>query len=325
MKRLRTNDTKHNKKQKLSTKCKILDTIENIKRPRGIIKTPCGKFLIGTEGHSIYRCNLETKQKFRIAGSVNKSGHQNGPRDEARFHCPTSLTLSKDLKTLFFSDVINSVIRAICVGTGVTITFAGQVGIYDIVDGPKEKACFKFPRKLKLSPDGNTLYVVDDYKLRTICIATGQVDTIHTFKNEILNLTVSPDGKHVYICHWVQVLKFNLETNKSEIISKGETGYFGCKLSKDGQLLFISNRRSKEIIIVNFVTNQVIDTITLYFKPAMLTISTNGKQLFVCCYFTRNIQVLDISEYCTNFKTFLQLQLSKHSFLPRPVIKRFSI
>jgi DNA-binding beta-propeller fold protein YncE len=326
MKRLITNCTKHNKKQKLSKDsklCKIIDTIENIKQPQGIIKTPYGKILIGVENNSIFRYNLKTKQKFRIAGSVDKFGHQDGTRDESRFYSPNGLILSKDLKTLFVSDTCNRVIRAICVQTGMTTTFAGQVGKWDRIDGPKEKACFKSPGTLKLSPDGNTLIVVDVNKLRTICIATGQVDTIYTLN--IRDFTLSPDGKHIYILNWYHILKYNLETGKAEIVSVLEDkGYFSCEISKD-RLLFISNMWSKEIKIVNLDTTQVIGSINTHFDPSKLEISTNGKQLYVGYLFDKKIQVFDISKYCTNYKTFLQLQLSKHSFLPRPLIKRLLI
>jgi DNA-binding beta-propeller fold protein YncE len=322
MKRSITNYTKHNKKQKLSTKCKIIDTIDIIKRPRGIIQTPCGKFLIGIEGHSIYCYNLKTKQKFRIAGSVDEHGHQDGTRDESRFDSPYGLTLSKDLKTLFVADALNQVIRSICVGTGITKTFAGQVQNRMYIDGPKEKACFEYLISLKLSPDGNTLIVSDDSKLRKICIATGQVDTIHTFELDIRDFTLSPDGKHVIICHLNKVLKYNLETGKSEIILEVQ-GFesVGCELSKDGQLLFIANMWIK---VVNFVTNEVIDNINTPFKCYGITNSTNYKQLYNIGFNNDKIIIHDISKYYTNFKTFLQSQLFKQSFLSRSLIKRFN-
>jgi DNA-binding beta-propeller fold protein YncE len=325
MKRSKTTDTKHNKKQKLSTmseECKIIDTID-IQTPRIIIQTPCGKFLIGIEGNSIFSYCLETKQKVRIAGSFDKFGHQDGTRDESRFNNPRVLTLSKDLKTLFISDFENCVIRAICVETGMTTTFAGQYDVRTCIDGPKEKACFMYPSVLKFSPDGNTLYVADFYNLRKICIATGQVDTIGRFKNCNYDFTFSPDGKHVFICHWAHVLKYNLETGKSEIIfkDKGSDDFVSCELSKDGQLLFIASYENKFIQVVNLVTNKVIDKIFVCIEPTKLTVSTNSKQLYVCNGKRDKVQVLDISNYCTNFKTFIQSQLSKHSFLPRQVIR----
>jgi DNA-binding beta-propeller fold protein YncE len=301
-----------------SKECKIIDTIENIQNSKTIIQTPCGKFLIGVEKHCIFKYNLKTKQKFRIAGSVDRWSHQDGTRDESRFHWPEDLTLSKDLKTLFVTDFGNRVIRAICVETGMTTTLAGQVGKWYHIDGPKEKACFKYPRSLELSPDGNTLFVSDEYKLKTICITTGQVNTICTFEQEIQDFTFSPDSKHIYICLWTQILKYNLETGKSEIIFKGED-FVGCELSKDGQLLFILNKRNKYIKVVNLITNEVIGTITTHYKPLKLVNSTNGNQLYVC--YNNVVKVLDISNYCTNVKTFIQSQLSKHSFLPRQVIR----
>jgi DNA-binding beta-propeller fold protein YncE len=311
--------------------CNIIDTINNINTSY-IIQTPCGKFLIGIEKYIIFRYCLETKQKFRIAGSVDEDGYQDGTRDESRFYSPTSLTLSKDLKTLYVSDTWSRVIRAICVVTGMTTTFAGQVDKCTQVDGPKEKACFYYPKGLKLSSDGNTLIVSDSKKLRTICITTGQVDTIGTFELDIRDFTLSPDSKHVYICLWTQVLKYNIETGKSEIILNCSFGLFGCELSKDGQLLFILNKPNKYIKVVNLIANEVIGTITLlsFSRPCDILLSINNKQLYISDYDCRvnsynKIQVLDISKYCTNFKIFIQLQLSKHSFLPRQVVKRISI
>jgi WD40 repeat protein len=325
MKRSINKDEKHNKKQKLtdSKLCKIIDSID-ITNPKSIIQTPCGKFLIGVEGFSIYKYNLETKQKFRIAGYVYRKGHQDGTRNESSFYSPNGLILSKDLKTLFITDGWYGVIRSICVGTGITTTFAGQVDRQQFVDGPKEKACFEYPISLKLSPDGNTLIVSDDSKLRTIYIATGQVATIDTFNTYIDDFELSPDGKHFIICHLNKVSKYHIETGKSEIILE-DKGDLSCELSKDGQLLFISNYFSQYIKVVNLVTNEVIDKITVLFKISKITISTNANQLYICDLYKNNIQVLDISKYCTNFKTFLQLQLSKHSFLSRAVVTRSSI
>jgi hypothetical protein len=303
--------------------CKIIDSIENIQYLESLIQTPCGNFLIGIEKYSIFRYCLETKQKFRIVGSVDQSGHQDGTRDESRFYWLKDLTLSKDLKTLFIADTWNGVIRAICVVTGVTTTFAGQVARCEHVDGPKENACFYNPERLKISPDGKTLYVADDNKLKTICIATGQVDTIYTFDTYIDDFTLSPDGKHIYICNCTQILKCTIETGKSKLIFKGNRGYCGCELSNNGQLLFILNNKETCIQIVNIVTNQVIDTITTPFNPYNITIYKN--RLYIIDNRNDKIQVLDISKYCTNFKTFIQLQLLKYSFLPRQVIKRISI
>jgi DNA-binding beta-propeller fold protein YncE len=307
-----------------SKECKIIDSFVNLEMLDDFIQTPCGKFLIGVEGHSIVSYCLKTKRKFRIAGSVGEEGHQDGTRDESRFNSPTSLTLSKCGKTLFIADLCNRLIRAICVGTRITKTFAGHVHSRKSIDGPKEKACFHFPKYLKLSPDGNTLYVIAISQIRTICIETGQVNTINTFEKNIQDFIFSPDGKHIYICHRTQVLKYNLETGKSKIVLKGFS-FTACDISNNGQLLFILNDKETCIQIVNIVTKQVINTIIMNFEPFHMIISTNGKQLYVGDYFDQSIQVLDISKYCTNFKTFLQLQLAKHSFLSRAVVKRISI
>jgi DNA-binding beta-propeller fold protein YncE len=292
-----TNLQKHNQESKMtdSKLCKIIDLI-GIQYPSSIIETPCGKFLIGVEGHSIFKYNLETEQKFRIAGSVDQRGYQDGTRDESRFYLPTSLTLSKNGETLFIIDYWNRVIRAICVQTSITTTFAGQVGICAQVDGPEEKACFGFPRNLQLSPDENMLLVSDSNKIRTICIETGQVDTIVTFEELIFDFTFSQDNKYIIISNWKQILKYNLETSKSELILKGYNNA-KCALSKDGQLLFVATWLDQRIQVVNLITKQVIDTITTPFKPYNITISTNDKQLYICDFENGKVKVFDISKY----------------------------
>jgi DNA-binding beta-propeller fold protein YncE len=328
MKRLIHKDEKHNKKQKLSNilECEIIDSIV-IQQPNSIIQTPCGKFLIGVEGNSVFLYNLKTKQKFRIAGSVEQSGYQDGTRDESRFHYPSSLTLSKDCKTLFVADKFNCVIRAICIKTGVTTTFVGQLYARKSIDGPKEKACFQNPGSLELSPDGNTLFVADHHCLRTICIATRQVKTIYyeyinNFGNDLCNFTFFSDGKNIIICDCEKYFKYNIE-NRSKTLLKYGSGYSHCEMSKHGELLFVSNHTNKLIQVVDIATETVICTLSTSFNATRFT--SIAKRLYARDYINNIIYIINISEYYTNFKTFTQLQLSKHSFLSRAVIKRFSI
>jgi DNA-binding beta-propeller fold protein YncE len=100
---------------------------------------------------------------------------------------------------------------------------------------------------------------------------------------------------------------------------KEDQSILGFDISKNGQIMFISNGY-KHIKVFNLATDKVINTITITFKPQKMSISTNGKQLHVCDD-GNNVRILDISNYCTNFKTFIQLQLTKYSFLPRQVIR----
>jgi DNA-binding beta-propeller fold protein YncE len=294
-------------------------------KKKGIIQTPCSKFLLGIEGYSIFRYCLKTKQQFRIAGSVAEKGYKDGTRNESRFNWPRNLTLSKNGETLFVADSYNKVIRAICVVTGMTTTFTGQVDVRKCIDGPKEQACFNRPDGLKLSPDGNTLFVADHHSLRTIHIVTGQVNTIHTFDKYIYGFKFSKDGKYVFIMYLFEILKYNLETDKSKLILEEKSTMFSeCDISKDGQLIFVP-LIINGIKVVNIDTDQIIDTITTHFKPTNVTVSKNGKQLYINDLDNHKIQVLDISKYCTNFKIFLKSQLAKHSFLPPQVIKTCSI
>jgi DNA-binding beta-propeller fold protein YncE len=302
-------------------KCQIIDIINQ--KITNFIQTPCGKFLIGFEGQSIVRYNLETEQKYRIAGSIDQSGFKDGTRDESRFNYPQDLILSKDLKTLFVSDTNNLFIRAICVQSGITTTIYSQIELNNFIWKPKKNSVFSKPTTLTFTPDSKTLLVTDWEILRSICMETGQIDTICTCEDSICNVIFFPDGKHIFIETFDQILKYNLETREFEIILNN-IDVNGCYLSKDGQFLFLSDYHRKLINVINIATNDV-DTIVTNFNPRIVTKTTNEKRLYVnnVSFVKNEVVVLDISEYCTNFKTFTQLQLAKHSFLPRIFITRF--
>jgi hypothetical protein len=297
--------------------CKIIDTI-NIQNPRCVILTHCGKFLIGSEGFSIFKYCLTTKRKFWIVGSITQSGHRDGTRDKSIFKCPMSLILSKDCKTLFIVDYGINVIRAICVQSGITTTFAGQVNL----NMNFEVAYFvSISEMIKLSPDGNTLIVGDSHNLKTICVATGQVNTIGTFEILIKYFDFSPDGKHMFISNYKQVLKYNFKTQNSDMIfeESGSHGFNELFIVTNDNFLFVRSDYSNNINIFNITTLEKCGIITNCLRSSYLTI--NNTKLFSCNFVCNIIQVFDISKYCTNSRSFTQLQLFKHSFLPRQVIK----
>jgi DNA-binding beta-propeller fold protein YncE len=295
--------------------CEIIDSIES-SCPFDTITTPCGKFLIILERYSIFRYCLETKQKVRIAGS-DQSGYQDGTRNESRFNCLLNVTFSKYGKTLFVADSNTHVIRAICVETGVTTTFAGKFRCSEIIDGPKEIACFISPYKLKLSPDGNTLYISDMQCLRSICIATGQVNTV--CKCIIENFTFHPDGKHIYIINETNFLEYNIDTFNVKIVFKFSNLYSVTQtiaFSKYGPFGFYSEYKS--IQVFNISTNETLGMISLPFYVFNFSLSSN--KMYICDNTHNKIQVLDICKYNCNVDTFTRLQLSKHSFLSQLVI-----
>jgi hypothetical protein len=71
---------------------------------------------------------------------------------------------------------------------------------------------------------------------------------------------------------------------------------------------------------------KLIDTKEVIQTPCgKFLISFEGYSIInYCLKYQIKIKICDISKYCTNFKTFLQLQLFKHSLLSRAVVKRFN-
>lgn len=289
--------------------CLIIDFI-NLTSSKHVIITRCDKFLFGISGYCIFKYNLETKCYYRIAGSKYQGEFKDGTRDEAMFHSPLGLTLSTDLKTLYIADHDNCAIRAICVQTGITSTVYTQQTVLN-------------PSLISLSPNGQKLIVSNNFKIMSICITTGKVDTIFNINFGFNQYLFIPDGKHIYINDKLRILKHCFATKQNTIILS-HNGIGECKLSKDGQILFVSLKDEKFILVIDTVTNEVIDKIILDFVSKILFISHNQQHMYI--HRNRNVNnqllIIDISKYFIDLQTFTRIQMSKYSYLSQPVIKR---
>lgn len=300
--------------QNSTMKWKIIDTI-NITEPRYLITTPCGQFLIGVEGDSVYKLNLKTKYKYRITGSIHKCGYENGSKNKTLFNGIEGLVLSSDCKTLYVSDSNNHAIRQICVTSGITTTFVDDDNM------------LIYPGLLSLSPDGLTIFTIVRHTIISICIISGKIKTFYTNHNNynIDNFSFSINRKYLFISSHSNVKCYNIANNQFTILSTNQSHY-NTLISKCNQLLYVLNRDDKCI----HITNNIIDNkpqigcITMENNPWSMTLANDNTLLYVSD-FNDTIHIYNVSKYTTNFQTFIQLQLFKHSYLPQQFIFNVTI
>ncbi|PIZ02039.1 hypothetical protein COY60_00355, partial [Candidatus Gracilibacteria bacterium CG_4_10_14_0_8_um_filter_38_28] len=97
-----------------------------------------------------------------IAGVCSTSGGyvEGTSTGTARFNSPYGLALDETNNLLYVADYSNNRIRKIDLTTNTTSLIAGD-GTAGFIEGDGITARFNTPRKLALTPDGQTLYVSD--------------------------------------------------------------------------------------------------------------------------------------------------------------------
>lgn len=139
-------------------------------RPRNVTFSPDGKYALVCEWstHCIRRICLVTNQVSTFAGIAKTSGYRNGPKEQALFVSPRSLTFSLDGQFVFVAGKNN--IRLICVKSGEVSNFAGTPHISGNRNGIKEQAQFQDVTHLLCSQDGKFLLICDKGEIKFIKI-----------------------------------------------------------------------------------------------------------------------------------------------------------
>ncbi|MCK6682751.1 MAG: hypothetical protein L6R30_10085 [Thermoanaerobaculia bacterium] len=126
--------------------------------PRGIALGPSGDLFVGETGNSTLRRIATDGSVTTIAGQGAEPGKADGPRLQARFSNPGSISVDSD-SNLYVSDSSNHTIRRIS-ASGMVTTYAGTPGESGPWDGPARQASFSSPAGTAVGSDG-TVYVAD--------------------------------------------------------------------------------------------------------------------------------------------------------------------
>jgi len=112
-----------------------------------------------------------------------------------------------------------------------------------------------------------------------------------------INLTVSGDGKRLYVVAQESNALLIIDAEKNKVINKISVGTqpHSVILSKDGQKAFVSNQWSDNVSVIDLSSGRVTDTIKTGSGPAGLALSRDGKALYVVNSFSSDVSVINLN------------------------------
>jgi glucose/arabinose dehydrogenase len=164
--------------------------------PTDFALLPDSRVLVADQyNHRIRVLSADLQQVSTVAGD-GEMGHQDGAAAQARFHCPTGLTLLPD-GCVLVPDMGNNRIRMLSADLQHVSTVAGD-GERGHQDGAAAQAQFNSPSGLTLLPDGRVL-VTDrgNDRVRVLSADLQQVSTLTNADklNNITALELLPDSR----------------------------------------------------------------------------------------------------------------------------------
>jgi YVTN family beta-propeller protein len=114
------------------------------------------------------------------------------------------------------------------------------------------------------------------------------------------SIVPAPDGSKVYIpCSATnKVITVDVTTDSSlVIINETDVGNspWGCTITPDGTSLYVTNKGSNNVSVINTSTNNVIDSIPVGIAPFGIAINPAGTLAYVANSGSNNISVIDLS------------------------------
>jgi YVTN family beta-propeller protein len=111
-----------------------------------------------------------------------------------------------------------------------------------------------------------------------------------------INLTVSGDGKRLYIVAQESNALLIVDAVKNKVINKIGVGSqpHSVILSKDGMKAYVSNQWSDNVSVIDLSAGKVTDTLKTGNGPAGLALSADGKALYVVNSFSSDVSVIDL-------------------------------
>jgi len=168
------------------------------------------------------------------------------------------------------------------------LDLAGNTTIPDIV--------ITGPLGIAISADGSRLYIGSTTaQLYVIDASTNQVlKKIPVQSTYPTGVVVSPDGGKVYVTNNTAnyICIIDVATGAEQTVNVG-TAPYALAITPGGDKLYVSNAISKDVTVVNTVTNTVIKNLTMPGVSEGISISPNGKQVFVVGQNPNELEVID--------------------------------
>ena len=111
-----------------------------------------------------------------------------------------------------------------------------------------------------------------------------------------INLTVSGDGKRLYVVAQESNALLIVDAEKNKVINKIGVGNqpHSVILSKDGLKAYVSNQWSDNVSVIDLSAGKVTDTLKTGNGPAGLALSADGKALYVVNSFSSDVSVINL-------------------------------
>jgi YVTN family beta-propeller protein len=111
------------------------------------------------------------------------------------------------------------------------------------------------------------------------------------------NMTVSNDGKRLYVIAQDTDELMVVDTEKKEVLYKIAVGRHphSVILDKSGKIAYVSNEWSDNVSVIDLISSTVIDTLSTGNGPSGLALSSNGKILYAVNTFGSDLSVINLS------------------------------
>ena len=231
------------------------------KQPKQVLFTPDSKELWvailggGKTGLEAYDA-LTGKQ----LAAINLGGHEG-----------TELTMTKDGKTIFVSQMATSTIWEVDRATRTVVRHFKSGGSYTKI--------------LVLSPDEKTLYASNwkSNDVSEIDVATGTVKRVIPVVDTPRGLYITPDSKYMYVSGFGkgQLQKVDLATGKGTIIYDTGGAFRHIAVDTEKGLLYVGEFHENAIYVVDLATDKTRKLADTDQRPNTIDLSPDGKVLYV--------------------------------------------
>jgi YVTN family beta-propeller protein len=158
-----------------------------------------------------------------------------------------------------------------------------------------------FPLGIAASPDGRTLFVVNNgagpQSVQVIAAATGQVTQTVPERTVFYGIVVSPDGKHVWVAGGGAQAVLAFDFTDGRLLPAPSLPVFGyptgLALAPDGKMLYVTCNLTRHIVVLDTVRRTEIGRITVGAFPFAIALSPDGRRAYVTNWGDGTVSVLD--------------------------------
>lgn len=207
---------------------------------------------------------------------------------------PHEMVFSKDRRYLYTAD--NGIMRIEHAGKGgnslSVIDVAARRKIGDIPLGEYYR-----PHGIDLSPDTGMIVVTSEGPDRLLLVDPAKRKVVKNFDTKGKTphmVTYGPKGKWAYVSNSSSgtVAAINVDTGETKVITTGERPE-GSVLSKDGKELYVTNRESASITVIDTAKQQAIASIQTGKGPVRIALTPDGGKLVYALMHEKKVAFAD--------------------------------